>query len=242
MGGFLKFLTPMRERFFTGRDPAGTVAELQPFLSDRRLQPEEQRALTDLATLALREQSRYDDAMRLYTGVNDWFQAGYCEMLKGNLAGARHYWMKLEALRQNHWAVTLFGLVTRQLASCPTPFQIRNHLECDVTNLIQAGQFEFLENLLSHADFLVQVNPETYKFLGRSLMHMGWGDRAEAFLFEGQRMLPNDPEIYYHLGQYCFQRKRYDDCRVVLSQCLLISAAYNPARELLEKIPASGSV
>lgn len=241
MAGFLRCLSPIRERFFAAHDADGALAALQPLLKDPHHGPEEQRAISDLAALTLREQGRYDEAIRLYLPLHDWYQAGYCELLKGNLAGARHYWMKLGPIRQNHWAVTLFGLATRQLVSCPTPFQIRNHLECDISALIQAGQFEMVENVLSHAEFLAQVNPESYKFLGRSLMHAGWGDRAEGLLFLGQKILPNDPEIYYHLGQFCFARQRYADCRLLLNQCLLISATYTPARALLARIPADAA-
>lgn len=235
MAGFLAFLTPIRDLFFKEKNPERAFREIQPHLK-ARLSPEEKRAVYELTGLMLRDMRQYAEAVKCYLAINDSYQAGYCEMLQGNLAAVRSHWGKTAQLRQNHWCVTLFGMISRQLMSYPTTFQIRNYLESDITSLIRAGQFEYLENLLVYCDFLVQINPETHKFAGRSLLHSGWLDRAGPFLLKGQKALPNDPEIYFHLGQYSTQRGLNEDARIMLHQCLLISPTYNPAKELLARL------
>lgn len=238
MTGFLAFLTPIRDLFYKEKNPERAYQEIQPHLK-AKLSTEEKRAVYELAGLILRDMRKYADAVKIYQAIDDPYQAGYCEMLQGNVMAIRNHWGKATQRRQNHWCLTLFGMISRQLATYPTTFQIRNHLESDITNLIRAGQFEYLENLLTYCDFLVQLNPETYKFAGRSLLHSGWLDRAGPFLLKGQKTLPNDPEIYFHLGQYSYQRGMIEDARIMLHQCLLISPTYNPAKELLTALPAA---
>ncbi len=240
MAGFLTFLTPIRDLFFKENDPKQAYAILARYLNDRKLSAEEKRAVYELAGLILRAQKKYDDAIRLYSDIKDPYQAGYCEMLKGNLPSARNYWTRTISKpegRENNWSLTLFGMISRQLQTYPTSFQVRNHIEADIHNLITAMQFDYLENLLSYADFLIQINPESYKFLGRSLMHSGWVDRASEYLLKGQKTLPNDPEIYFHLGEYSEKKELFEDARIMLHQCLLISPTYQPAKDILKRLP-----
>ncbi len=238
MAGFLLFLTPIRDAFFKENDPTHAYAMLAPHLNNRKLGPEEKRAVYELAGLILRKQKKYDEAIQIYSAIKDWYQIGYCEMLRGNLLATRNYWARTTEQRENHWSLTLFGMISRQLNHYPTSFQIRNHIESDIHNLISAMQFNYLENVLAYADFLIQINPEAYKFLGRSLMHSSWVDRAGDFLLKGQKALPNDPEIYFHLGEYSEKKQLFEDTRIMLHQCLLISPTYYPAQEILDRLPA----
>lgn len=198
-----------------------------------------QIAVSELIGLILRERREYLQAAQVYQWIKDDYQAGYCFLLAGDLKQTRDHWFRLYQERQNHWCVALYGLVTRQLNVYPTLFQIRNHIETDITNLIAAQQHEMLENLLTYGDFLSQLNIESHKFIGRALMHCRWLERAHGYLLKGQRCLPQDPEIYYHLGQYCFAIRRYDDAQIILNQCLLISPSYYPAKRLMEELSAS---
>ncbi|MBY0404514.1 MAG: hypothetical protein K2X66_11495 [Cyanobacteria bacterium] len=234
------FLKEPRHSFFQEQDPVQAWKLLKPFLAQQKSFSEpERRALVELAGLVLRSQRKFDEAFKLYKELGDEYQSGYCLLMMGKINDVRTIWSKLVEKRQNHWAASLYGMVTHQVNLYPTLLQIRNQLECDVMNLIHAEQYVFLENLLVYADFLAQLNMEAYKFLGRALMYSGRLDQAHDYLMKGQKILPNDPEIYFHLGQYSFQRHLYKDAKLVLNQCLLISPTYTPARDLLTLINES---
>ncbi len=194
---------------------------------------EEKRALYELMGLALRGQNRFEEAAELYNQIDDYYQSGYCAMLQGKTQAMQLAWSKVLNLRQNHWCVSLYGLISGQLRTVPTIFQIRNHMESDIANLIAANRVDYLENYLNYVDFLTQVNLEAPKFAGRALMNADWIDRAGKYLLQGQKALPNDPEIYFHLGQYSVALKHLKEARLMLNQCLLISPTYRPASDLL---------
>ena len=239
MSSFLSFLTPARDKLFKDKDPQGTYALLAPLLRKKPANIAERRALYELAGLCLRELKRYDEAITLYNDIGDGYQAGYCELLHGRYANVQKHWLPLIQNRGNHWCLHLYGLITRQLATYPTLFQIRNHLESDIGNLIRAGQMPMVENIVSYADFMQQLNLETCKFIGRAFFNArevepACLDRAAEFLMKGQKALPNDPEVYYHLGQYQLEKGELDDARVMFNQCLLISPTFLPAKELME--------
>lgn len=235
---YLSYIQPARDLFFKQNDPLNAEEALQPHM-DTPKSPEEKRAVYELMGLILRSQKKFSHAARLYEKNQDYYQAGYCALLQGDLTQVQQQWSKLLVARQNHWCVHLYGMITQQLRTYPTLFQIRNHIESDIANLIAAGRVDYLENLLSYVEFLTQLNLETPKFAGRSLMHSGWLNRAGAFLIKGQKSLPNDPEIYFHLGQYSIALQHYTEASLMLKQCLLISPTYRPASELLMTIPES---
>ncbi len=197
---------------------------------------EEKRALYELMGLALRAQGRFEEAADLYVQIHDYYQSGYCAMLQGKAPAMQQSWSKVLSQRQNHWCVSLYGLISGQLRTVPTIFQIRNHMESDIANLIAANRTDYLENYLNYVDFLTQVNLEAPKFAGRALMNANWLDRAGTYLLQGQKALPNDPEIYFHLGQYSVALMHLKEARLMLNQCLLISPTYRPASDLLETL------
>jgi tetratricopeptide (TPR) repeat protein len=233
---FLSYIQEARDSFYKQRDPLKAQEQLRPHLTTPK-SLEEKRAVYELMGLILRTQHKFSDAAALYEKIQDHYQTGYCALLQANLQQVQAHWSKLLAQHQNHWCLSLYGLVTQQLRTYPTLFQIRNHIECDIANLIAANQLGYLENLLGYVDFLTQINLETPKFAGRALMHAGWLERAGGFLIQGQKALPNDPEIYFHLGQYSMALKHFHEAAMMLKQCLLISPTYRPASELLSQIP-----
>jgi tetratricopeptide (TPR) repeat protein len=205
---------------------------INPLLIKDNLSLIERRPIFELAGLIRRQQRRYQDAAYLFREIGDDDQAGYSLMLAGYWEGVQPFWQRVIQQRPNHWCMHLYGLVTHQLNTCPTLLQIRNHLETDIVELFKAGQREALENLLSYHGLLCQINMETYKYIGRALLNVGAIEAAGPYLFQAQRLLPNDPEIYYHLGEYHFGRGTMRDADLMLQQCLLISHGYVPALNL----------
>lgn len=230
-------LNEARDLLFRERKAPQAEESLRPLMAQAKaLSIEEKRALYELMGLALRAQGRFEEAAQLYSQIDDYYQSGYCAMLQGKTQAMQKAWSKLLSLRQNHWCVSLYGLISGQLRTVPTIFQVRNHMESDIANLIAANRTDYLENYLNYVDFLIQINLEAPKFAGRALMNAGWLDRAGKYLLQGQKALPNDPEIYFHLGQYSVALNHLKEARLMLKQCLLISPTYRPASDLLETL------
>jgi hypothetical protein len=198
---------------------------------------EEKRLVYELMGLILRSQRRFEEARAIYDKVADHYQAGYCALLRGDLPRVERHWSRLLEKHPTHWCLSLYGLVTNQLEAFPSLLQIRNHLESDIASFIAADRPDYVENVLGHVDLLMQINLESAKFAGRALLYAGWLGRAAPLLLQGQRVLPNDPEVYFHLGQLSLLQEHFPEARLMLRQCLMINPAYRPAEELLTKIP-----
>jgi predicted Zn-dependent protease len=213
----LKILSPM----YAERDKLG-FADVWPMI--------------ELMGTARSQRKEFDEATELYLSIKDFYEAGYNQMLKGNLDSAVAHWKNLIYERQNHWCVSLYGLATGNLTTLPTFLQIRNHYEADIILLARAGQKQLADNLILNISTLSDINYESYKFAGRAFFHVGDYEKAGWLLLRGQRALPNDPEIYYHLGQYYYAIGKMEESALMLQQCILISPMYTPAKELHTKI------
>lgn len=190
----------------------------------------------ELGGYALLSQQQYEAAAQHFAQVGRRYLAGYAWMLAGDMEQARQQWVQLVPQRGNHWCVHLFGMVTKQLTTYPTFLQVRNHLEADISHLVTAGQEESLANVLAALDTLAQSNPEAYKLAGRALMNVNRLAPAKPLLLRAQSILPQDAEIYFHLGQLYARSENWREARLMLRQCLAINACYTPAQWLLEKV------
>lgn len=230
-------LNKARSTLLVEKKPDDALSLLLPWMQEQQKHSLlERRPLIELVALAYEFKQEYDEAASCFLSIEDFYQSGYCRMLKGDLESAFDCWKNLLAMRSNHWCLTLSGLVTGHLSSVPTFLQIRNHLEADVVHLVQAGQDLLVTNMMRYAGVLADINFETYKFLGRGLLNAGKLGEAGVLLLKGQQVLPNDPEIYYHLGQYYHALGNRTDALLMLQQCVLISPHYTPARWLLEEL------
>ncbi len=226
-------LTDIRALFFKQKNAPLAIEQLQVLMAQNSLNPQEKRACVDLAGLVYRSQQRYDLAIESYELLEDNYQLGYCYFLQGFTDKAQECWEKAKETRDNHWGLILLGLATKSLAIQPTLLQIRNHYEADLANLIFSKQWTFLKNVLLHVDWLNKLNPEVYKFTGRTLMHCGLLKQAEPYLKKSAQSICNDSEAYFHLGQFYWLKEQFDDAKTLLNQCLLISPTYTPAKQLL---------
>jgi tetratricopeptide (TPR) repeat protein len=229
-------LKEARNQFFKEHNTQKAEAAIRRCLKTPFRNDEEKKMILELQALIYRNQLKFEDAIKTYEKLNDNYQAGYCALLKGDLKRIQKYWQPVIEKQPNHWCLTLYGLVTKQLQTCPTLLQVRHYLETDIETLIDARRSDYLENLLSYLDVLTQFNLETPKMMGRALMYSNHLDRAKSYLVRGQSVLPNDPEIYFHLGQYSVYQKQPAEARVLLGQCLLMNPHYRPASELLASI------
>lgn len=232
------FLTEPRRLHFVDHNSQGAIDALRPSLEKRGLELVERFAAGQLGGIILRAMKRYAEAYEIYRDIGDDYQAGYCLLLLGQTEALKPHWARVVAQRQNHWCVTLFGMIHHQVSCYPTLLQIRNYLEADVFNLLEAGQTAMLENILIYADFMGQINLETHKFIGRGFLNHGSLEQARTYLYQAQKALPNDPETYFYLGLYYHSQEAVKESRLMLNQCLLISPTYTPAKDLLAQLSA----
>ncbi|MEM0950910.1 MAG: tetratricopeptide repeat protein [Cyanobacteria bacterium P01_H01_bin.74] len=193
-------------------------------------------AVQELLALVYRQQKNFSRASTVYQKLDNPLLAGYCQLLNGKLSAAANFWRPPCEIYPKHWVVTLYAMITRQLNQYPTLLQIRNNLEVDVCNLVEAKRFEYLENIYYYLPTLSYLNLEAYKMCGRALLNTNQLDRVESFLMLGQKALPSDPETYYHLGQYYYRLENYKESLLMLKQCLLIMPNYYPAAVLTNKV------
>ncbi len=234
------FLNEARHVLFMEGDHEKALQVLRPHLSERsRLSLEQERPLVELTAITYQKQKAWDQASELFQSIDDHYQAGYSQLLGGGVGKALIYWKPVLQKRPNHWCLSLYGMVTANLQSVPTFLQVRNHYEADMIRLWHNQQAVLANHMVKSVDLMAQINMEAYKYVGRALYHAGQLEQASQYLLKGQAHLPNDPEVYYYLGQYYFDLGQFQEAETVLGQCLLISSYYTPAKTLLQKIQSA---
>ena len=182
------------------------------------------------------EKGEYSKAVDVYEKSNESYQAGFCYLLQGDEPKARELWFNAPESEAIQWGKCLIDMIKIKIGQIPTFLQVRNHLECDIGYFIRANRLNYAENLIKCSEVLASINPEAYKFIGRALIYNDYPNLAIEYLLKSQKSIPNDPEIYYHLGQYSFLMEAYKEARMMLNQCLHLNINYTPARTLLEKV------
>ena len=209
------------------------ISYLIDYLEDKSPKP---LAIIHWLAMCYLESGKYEEAKDIYLSFNANYQAGYCNILRGNLEEAKKCWVNCSQSEVKHWSRCLETMLLGHIDFIPTFLNIRNHLETDLGYLLRAKQEYFCNNIMRLADDLIQINLESYKFIGRSLLNNGYEHVSVNYLLKSRDILPNDPEIYYHLGQYSLQVGAISEAETMFNHCLLISPSYSPASDRLKEI------
>lgn len=190
----------------------------------------------------------YEDAKKSFLlgdySVEDYFQQnnylleyGYCKLLKGEVKEAKQVFKELSDtdFRAN-WAGKLINFIEGYVLSIPSYFQIRNFLEIDLNLLIQAGQPDYVENIINGADLFYSVNPESYKFIARVMLYNQFGEIAFQFLNRAKDKFYYDPELHLMLANCYLAMGNKLAAKKSVNDCLMILPNYFPAKRLLAKI------
>lgn len=186
--------------------------------------------------LAYLENKNYKKASEIYQELNDFYQVGFCNLLEGNLEEAKNIWESLPDSAAKNWGLALIGFINVDIKVLPTYLQVRNHLEVDLDYLFKADKIDYVENVLRCCDVLFQINAESYKFLGRVLMNNEIYNIAFKFFTKSQKIIPQDPEIYFHMGQCSIGEGYYDKAKTFLKKCIDLNPNHYPAEQLLRNI------
>lgn len=180
-----------------------------------------------------------EKAKDVYLANNLYYQAGFCDFLQGNVDQAKRLWQSSPDSEAKHWGLGLHAMCRGFIDYMfykPTYLGIRNHLEADLGYFIRFQQIKFVNSVISVAPELVDINPETFKFIGRALYNNGRIHESVNFLMEAQKILPNDPEIYYQLGRYSMSVNANDEAKTMFNHCLMLSPFYTPAKDRLSEL------
>lgn len=190
----------------------------------------------------------YKDAKKLFLSgdysVEEYFQQnrclleyGYCKLLKGDVSAAKLVFKELsnKDFRAN-WAGKLIYFIEGYVISIPSYFQIRNFLEIDLNLLIQARQPAFVENIINGADLFFSVNPESYKFIARVMLHNQFESIAYQFLQRAKDKFYYDPELHFMLANCHLAMGDKIAAKKSINDCLMILPNYFPAKRFLKSL------
>lgn len=164
-------------------------------------------------------------------------ELGYCKLLSGDIDEAKKVFDSIkESDFRADWALKLIQFIKRYVVVVPSYFQIRNFLEIDLNLLIQAGQAEYVENIINGADLFFSANPESYKFIARVMLNNGFYDLAMLFLKKAKDKFYYDPEMHFMLAMCYTKMGEIEKAKGALNVCLDILPAYYPARTMLENL------
>jgi hypothetical protein len=261
----LKALTPARQALWQQNNPhlCLRLLPVNPLYYEGDLPPHwVTDILIDLTGEAYLASQQYERAAQVFERHGLPERAGWAWVLAGNFQQAFQAWqpflqhaiatqeaqqasvellpyqlspLKPVLANQAQWLVTQWGLLTNQFQQWPSVLQLRNAIENDVTQLVQANQLGILDAYLAKIDWLGQVNVEVYKLAGRSLFYLGLFAPAYGLLLQAQAVVATDAEIYFHLGQYYIACQQPLQATLMLKQCLWINPHYQPAQALLNE-------
>ena len=140
-----KALLQAHQLLVKNKDPESAANFLSGFLSDNT-DIQDPSILFWLALCYL-ESAQYDLAKGVYLKMESFYQAGFCELLKGNLHEAKEIWRHCANSEVKNWSRSLENILEGFIFYEPTFLGLRNHLEVDVSYLLRAGQIKFAENI-----------------------------------------------------------------------------------------------
>lgn len=169
---------------------------------------------------------------------NDYIlEYAYCQLCLGDAQAAKSEFKKIASTDfRADWGVKLIQFIQGYVEVAPSYFQIRNFLEIDLNLLIQAGQAQFVENIINGADIFYSINPESYKFIARVMLNNDFINVALYYLNQAKDKFYHDPEMHFMLANCYVKMGEILNAKESLKLCLSILPGYFPARTLLTKL------
>lgn len=168
---------------------------------------------------------------------NYLLEYGYCRLLEGDVSAASAAFSQMadKDFRAN-WAEKLTKFIQGQIIDFPSYFQIRNFLEIDLNLLLQAGQAQFVENIIDCSNLFYSINPESYKFIARVMFNNDFVDVALYYLNKAKGKFYYDPEMHFMLANCYIKNGDKSKAKETLKNCLDVMPEYFPANKLLESL------
>lgn len=171
---------------------------------------------------------------------NCLLEYAYCRLLLGDIKTANEVFLKMANYdTRANWGSKLIQFINCYVTNVPSYFQIRNFLEIDLNLLINAGQAQFVENIINGADIFYSINPESYKFISRVMLNNGFPEIALHYLNKAKDNFFADPEMHFMFANCYVNEGEIGLAKESLKKCLEILPAYFPAKNLLSKLNCS---
>lgn len=185
--------------------------------------------------IKLFDQQEYDKAEKIFEKLDLKYEAGYCEFVKGNLDKAKFIWEKSQIDSPAiNWGYSIINIINKTIPFKLSYFQIRNFLERDLELLIINKHWDYVDNIISAEKIFYKFNSESYKYLGRVLLHACYFDLAYAFLLKAREICYTDPEVHVLIAEYFLFNLDKEKGIEVLEEAIKINPDYFPAKSLLE--------
>ena len=169
--------------------------------------------------------------------VKDYFknngynlEYGYINLLEGNFEEAKKTFEILTSTRAE-WALLLIPLIKGESYELPSYFQIRNFLEIDISLFLKYKKTKYVQQLLKIADFLQDINNETYKFIARVMLKHNFMEISKIFLDKAVSYYYNDVELHYLYVEFYLAHSDKTNALKAVNTCLRINPTYYPAKK-----------
>ncbi len=161
-------------------------------------------------------------------------EAAYCCLVLDETEKAEEFFNKAKTYDNRAcWGLFLLQMITGEIKSSPTYFQIRNFLELDLNILLLYCKGDYVENIIKYADYMAYYNPECYKFIGRVFWANGFIPAAKFFLRRAKDKFYQDPELHYLIAYIAYyEDKNLEQCQKSINTCLELLPEYAPAKNL----------
>ncbi len=221
-----------RQEVLIRKNPANAVKILLDYYENFKNNNNYNKTLA----FAFQENKEYAKAAELYLKAGELYQSGFCELLQGNETEAEKIWDNCPSSPALHWGLCLLDFVKlKPKPNIPSYLQVRNFLEADIGYFITANKVRYAENIIKNEDVFISVNLESYKLIGRVLLNHGFLNMSKKYFIKSVKIVDQDSETFFHLGQLYHEMKAYNECIVMLKRCLDLNPYYIPATHLIEK-------
>ena len=175
-------------------------------------------------------------SLREYFKENNFLlEYGYTYLLDGNLDKAYEILSTLTSPRAE-WASYIIPFLQGWHGTLPTFFQIRNFLEIDISLFLKYNQADYVQKLIDIADFMQDINTETYKFLARVLFKNVYMEAAKIFMDKSANYYYKDVELHYLYVEFYLSHNDRENALKALRTCLRINSEYYPAVKMYEEL------
>ena len=179
--------------------------------------------------------SQFEGCQKFFAEHGCFLELAYYEIISDNLPRARELFNKIKEIDiRADWGLYLVSMIEHKASRCPTYFELRNFLEIDLNILIQNGKGQYVQNILGYSEFMSQINPEVYKFIGRVFYNNGLKEEGMYVFEKAKEIFYQDPELHYLIALAYKEKGDNQKALHYAKTCQEILPEYCPA-VMLEK-------